>query len=205
MSTLRLPFSVVAGALFSAVLFFALYQFVSVPLSFAPAVIIDRVDSKPQRPHIPVDITRPKKIERPPPQLVPGSSTKIVGDPVRVDRPALVRTSFELPGARLELPRGNGRGTVGMDRDVIPVVRIIPDYPPHAAGKNIEGWVQIQFAITDSGTVRDPVVVAAEPAGEFEDAALKAIARWRYNPRIDGGVAVERVGVETVIRFTLAK
>ncbi len=203
MSTLRLPFSVVAGALFSAVLFLALYQLVNVPLNIASAVIIDRIDFKPQRLYIPVEITRPTKIERPPQQVLPGSTTKIVSDPVGVDRPALVRTSFELPGTRIDLPRGSGRGTVGVDRDIIPVVRMTPDYPPHAAGKNIEGWVQIQFNVTAAGTVRDPVVVAAQPPGEFEDAAVKAIARWRYNPRIDGGVAVERVGLQTVIRFQL--
>jgi protein TonB len=51
--------------------------------------------------------------------------------------------------------------------------------------------------------VKDAVVVNAEPKNIFDDAALKAIARWRYNPRVDGGVAVERVGVQTIIRFQL--
>ena len=41
------------------------------------------------------------------------------------------------------------------------------------------------------------------PHNFFDDAALKAIARWRYNPRVEGGVAVERVGVQTIIRFQL--
>jgi protein TonB len=41
------------------------------------------------------------------------------------------------------------------------------------------------------------------PKNVFDDAALKAIARWRYNPKIEGGVAVERVGVRTIIRFVL--
>ena len=56
-----------------------------------------------------------------------------------------------------------------------------------------------------NGDIEQPVVVGADPQGIFEDAALKAIARWRYNPRIDGGVAVERVGLQTVIRFELNK
>jgi protein TonB len=47
------------------------------------------------------------------------------------------------------------------------------------------------------------MVVEAQPKGVFDDAALKAIARWRYNPRVEGGVAVERVGVRTIIRFVL--
>jgi protein TonB len=93
--------------------------------------------------------------------------------------------------------------SAGSDRDVIPLVRIAPDYPPRALSRGLEGWVQVQFTITATGTVKDPVVVNAEPKQIFDDAALKAIARWRYNPRVEGGVAVERVGVQTIIRFQL--
>jgi protein TonB len=41
------------------------------------------------------------------------------------------------------------------------------------------------------------------PKNIFDDAALKAIARWRYNPKVENGVAVERVGVQTRIVFQL--
>ena len=39
----------------------------------------------------------------------------------------------------------------------------------------------------------------------FDQAALRAIARWRYNPKIEDGVAVERVGVRTRLTFQLEK
>ena len=71
-------------------------------------------------------------------------------------------------------------------------MRINPDYPPRALSRGLEGWVQVQFTITATGTVANAVVVNAEPKNIFDDAALKAIARWRYNPKVDGGVAVER-------------
>jgi len=86
---------------------------------------------------------------------------------------------------------------------VLPLVRVAPAYPPRAAASGTEGWVQVQFSITPTGSIRDASVVASEPGTVFDDAALKAIARWRYNPRVDGGVAVERVGMQTVIRFQL--
>jgi protein TonB len=63
--------------------------------------------------------------------------------------------------------------------------------------------VQVQFSITPAGAVRDAFVVAADPPGWFEGAALKTIARWRYQPRIQGGFATERVGVQALIRFDL--
>jgi protein TonB len=95
-----------------------------------------------------------------------------------------------------------GRGSVPQigDRDVIPLVRPPPDYPPRA---NTEGWVKVQFSITLTGSVRDAFVVEGSPQGVFDAAALKAIARWRYTPKIENGVAVERVGLQTVIRFQL--
>jgi periplasmic protein TonB len=51
--------------------------------------------------------------------------------------------------------------------------------------------------------VTDAKVVAADPPGLFDEAAIRSILRWRYNPKVEGGVAVERVGVQTVIRFVL--
>ncbi len=91
----------------------------------------------------------------------------------------------------------------GIDGDVVPIVRPPPDYPPRAITNGREGWVQVRFSVTAIGTVRDAVVVASEPDTIFDEAALKAIARWRYNPRVEGGEAVERVGLQTVIRFEL--
>jgi protein TonB len=68
---------------------------------------------------------------------------------------------------------------------------------------NIEGWALVQFAITATGAVRNPIVVDSEPPGIFDAAALKAVARWRYNPKVEGVVAVERLGVQTTIRFVI--
>jgi protein TonB len=104
-------------------------------------------------------------------------------------------------------PPGNGGleniQSGGTDQDVIAVVRIPPFYPVRAETRGIEGWVRVRFTISPNGSVRDARVIAAEPEGEFEEAALTAIERWRYNPRVVNGVAVDRVGVETVIQFQL--
>ncbi len=53
-------------------------------------------------------------------------------------------------------PANLGHGiSVGSDRDVIPLVRINPEYPNRARERGIEGWVQVQFTITPAGTVAD--------------------------------------------------
>jgi len=62
---------------------------------------------------------------------------------------------------------------------------------------------KIGFSRVVVGTVKDAIVVDAEPADVFNEAALKAIARWRYNPKVENGASVERVGVQTRIVFQL--
>ena len=200
MSNLRVPFAVVAGMLFSSAVFLALYQFISVPLNIGDPIKATAIEFTRQRFDSPIETIRPDKPHRDPPTLPPSPPRPGPGGGEIADGgPAYHPPVIDLPG------HGRTGPNVGIDRDVIPIVRVAPDYPNHAATHGIEGWVQIQFAVTVTGAVRDPVVVGAEPKGEFEDAALRTIARWRYNPRIDGGVAVERVGLQTVIRFELQK
>jgi periplasmic protein TonB len=93
----------------------------------------------------------------------------------------------------------------GSDRDVIPLVRIEPDYPARAASRGIEGYVVVQFTITPAGTIKDPKVVEAQPSGIFDQAAIKAVSKWKYNPKVEDGVAVERRGVQVKLAFKLEK
>jgi protein TonB len=91
----------------------------------------------------------------------------------------------------------------GTDRDAVPQVRIQPEYPIQARQKRIEGWVDVQFTVGSDGSVRNPVVLRAEPQVIFDKAALQAVRGWKYNPRIQDGQPVERPGVKVRIRFSL--
>ncbi len=103
----------------------------------------------------------------------------------------------------LELEKATSLGTGGADRDVVPLVRVDPEYPPQAKQRRIEGYVDIEFTIGSAGTVQNPKVIAARPTSVFERSALRAVRRWRYNPKIEDGVAVERIGVRVRLRFEL--
>ena len=45
----------------------------------------------------------------------------------------------------------------------------------------------MDFTINERGVTRDIVVVASEPRGVFDDAAIAAVAAWKYRPRIVNG------------------
>lgn len=103
----------------------------------------------------------------------------------------------------------------GPPRDAVPLVRINPDYPVEALSQGMEGWVHLEFTITAEGAVIDPLVldnaVTVEIEGRptsrsddmFNSSALAAIAKWRYTPKVENGAAVEREGVQTIIRYEL--
>ena len=79
-----------------------------------------------------------------------------------------------------------------------------PTYPARARDREIEGWVDLEFTVTKDGTTSAAAVRAAEPAGTFDRAALDAVKRWRYEPRVVNGAVVEQ-RVETRLRFRLAE
>ncbi len=106
-------------------------------------------------------------------------------------------------GVDLDLGAGLDMAAVATDGDVVPIVRVNPQYPIRAAEQGIEGWVELMFTISATGAVLDPVVTAAHPARVFDRAAIRAVSRWKYNPKIEDGQPVERPGVTVRLRFQL--
>jgi protein TonB len=55
-----------------------------------------------------------------------------------------------------------------------------PRYPLTALRRKIEGDVTVAFTIRSDGSVASPRVVAATKPGLFDQAALAAASRWRF-------------------------
>ena len=104
----------------------------------------------------------------------------------------------------VELGKATALGAGGSDRDVVPLVRVDPQYPAKARQRRIEGYVDIEFTIGPAGTVKNPRVIGANPPSVFDQAALRAVRRWRYNPKVVDGTAVERPGIKVRLRFELS-
>ena len=86
--------------------------------------------------------------------------------------------------------------------DIIPLVVIRPMYPRDAAIAGTEGWVEVEFTITEVGTVKNPRVIDASPARIFNREAIRAILKWKFKPRVVDGIAVERRATQ-IIDFSL--
>lgn len=65
-----------------------------------------------------------------------------------------------------------------------------PEYPRYAKENRIEGNVTVSFVLSPDGTVRDAVIISADPANVFEASALAAVKKWRFSPAKKQGKAV---------------
>lgn len=89
------------------------------------------------------------------------------------------------------------------DGDYLPIVKVAAVYPRRAQARGIEGYVVVEFTVTKTGAVTSPVVVQAEPEGVFERAALDAVVKFKYKPRVVDGVAMSVAGVQNKISFEI--
>jgi protein TonB len=89
------------------------------------------------------------------------------------------------------------------DGDYLPIVKVAAVYPRRAQSRGIEGFVIVEFVVTKTGAVSQAIVVNAEPEGVFDRAALDAVAKFKYKPRVVDGVAMEVAGVQNRITFEI--
>jgi periplasmic protein TonB len=198
MHALRVPTAALGGVLFTSSMFWLLFSLVATSFEVGDHAEAARIEFSRIRPETEITTKRDEKVvrERPPP--TPDTPRLALSGGGVENNVAQLTPIVDARGAMSRMSM-----SAGSDRDVIPLVRINPDYPQRALQRGLEGWVQVQFTISTTGMVKDAMVVKAEPQNIFDDAALKAIARWRYNPKVENGVAVERVGVHTRIVFEL--
>jgi protein TonB len=90
----------------------------------------------------------------------------------------------------------------GESRSAELVKSAAPDYPREAFIKHQEGWVEVEFTVTPEGSVTNATVVGAQPPRVFNDAAMRAVQRWTFKPKMDNGKAVEE-RVKRRIEFKL--
>jgi protein TonB len=81
-----------------------------------------------------------------------------------------------------------------------PLKTVQPKYPAKADRDRLEGWVELDFTVTDSGEVKDVAVHGASAPGVFEQAASEALSQWRYRPVLrDGKPVAQRARIR--VRF----
>ena len=67
-----------------------------------------------------------------------------------------------------------------------------PRIPRQLRFRNKKGWVEVRFRVTSNGRTDNITVIAAEPENRYEEAAIKAVSKWRFKPVFIDGIATEK-------------
>ena len=135
---------------------------------------------------------KPEKMddpEEPPPEL----------EPLEIDFETDMDVANIAPGAEVNVEISSS-GMASGDGEYLPIVKVAPIYPRRAQTRGITGYCIVEYTVTKSGSIRDPIPVDCSPSGVFERASVKAAEKFKYKPRVVDGEAIEVAGVQN--RFT---
>ena len=148
---------------------------------------VAKKERKPQKP--------PKPQTPPPPMQQPQMSKSNPNvNAVSTSFAADIQTDTGLSG---------GLSLGSSDGEYLPIVKVAPIYPRRAQSRGIEGYVIVEFTVSKTGSVVDPVVVEANPESIFDRAALDAALKFKYKPRVVDGEPMEVAGVQNKISFEI--
>ncbi len=135
----------------------------------------------------------------PPPPEVPPEAPPQEMDNVDPNAPTI---NVAPPQVAADTNIGGPGGMNIAEGDYLPIVRVAPVYPARALSRGLEGYVDLEFTVTTTGTVADPIVIFST-SSLFERAAVTAVLKFKYKPRVVDGVPVDVPGVKTRITFRI--
>ena len=137
---------------------------------------------------------KPPKPPETPPEVPPQDMDNVDPNAPTVNIPA--------PDVATDVDVGGPGGMNVAEGDYLPIVRVAPVYPARALSRGIEGYVDMGFTVTTTGTVKDPVVLFST-SSLFDRAATRAVLKFKYKPRVVDGVPVDVPNVKTRITFKI--
>lgn len=76
------------------------------------------------------------------------------------------------------------------------------DYPPEAKSKGIQGYVVVRIQVGSSGGVEDVKISESQPSGFFDQAVLRSVRNWKFEPGVVSG-KVAAAWITQKVRFEL--
>lgn len=146
-------------------------------------IVVTKIDHKPE----------PPPVVTPPPPRPPMDRTIEDAGPMEY---ALIAPVKAGPGIL--------RSPTLLDGEQIPIVKVAPVYPNRAVQRGIEGYVVLSFTITSTGATTDALVIESIPKGIFDKAALGAVRKFKYKPKVVDGAAQSVYNVQHKLTFELA-
>ncbi|MES2605116.1 MAG: energy transducer TonB [Pseudomonadota bacterium] len=192
LAVMRFSVAIVMGLAITTSVFTMLHKFTTAEFDLNP-VEARRIEFTRQR----FDTeTKEKRIEQ------------VVRAPV-VETPAIPKISMEMakvdanpvkftPNIDISNALKAAGTAMGTERGIISLLRVPPVYPRNAKLAKIEGYVTMEVVVNPDGSVADIEVVDAAPPRLFDVAAVDAMKRWRFQPKLVNGTAVSQRAQQTI-------
>ena len=78
----------------------------------------------------------------------------------------------------------------------------VPPYPPGALRRRLKGDVNLKVFVKEDGTPGDVILLESSGHSILDDAAIKAVSKWRFEPGLENSRPVA-MWVEIPIKFSL--
>jgi protein TonB len=138
---------------------------------------------------------KPEKVEEPeepPPELEMAQ--------ISLDMDIDVANTAPIANVNVEI---SSSGMSSGDGEYLPIVKVAPIYPRRAQTRGISGYCIVEYTVTKTGSIRDPIAVDCQPSGVFDRASVKAATKFKYKPRVVDGEPIEVAGVQNKFTYEL--
>ncbi len=121
---------------------------------------------------------KPDEPDEPPPDL----------ETPQMDMDMSLETVNMAPTSTVDVSISGAGGLSASDGEYLPIVKVAPIYPRRAQSRGIEGYCIIEYTVTGSGAIRDPVAIDCQPSRTSSASFLS------FFITIEWGQAVRRCG-----------
>lgn len=153
----------------------------------------------------------PQELPPPPPEMKPINQVQVQA--VSSPRLSVPHIDLALSGISIQAPQLDHSDLLtdplstnhqlAASQQAMPLYRAEPRYPTRAIRQGLEGYVDLSFTINSQGRPIDISVIDAEPKRIFNKAAIDALRKWKYQPKVVNGTVVHQTGQTARLEFKL--
>ena len=131
---------------------------------------------------------KPPKVQKQPDVPKPKIAKVNKPNPSNMNMKAMpLDLSLDLGGGPAIGGIGAAASTGTADTDLVPIVKVNPQYPREAAMRGLEGYVRLTVDIQKDGSVTNARIDDSNPRRVFDKAAVRAASKYRYKPPVIDG------------------
>jgi len=136
----------------------------------------------------------------PPPEAVPTAS-QTTATTVAPTMPSLALDTA-ISGLAINVPTFSDFGS---NQQAMLLYKVHPRYPSKATKRGVEGYVSLSFDVDPQGRPMNIKVIDAKPRRLFEKEAIRALRKWKYQPKIVDGKAIVQEHQTARVEFKIQK